>query len=68
MKAPAVGAHVAPDRVIRQVVEVNLLGALLYARRAAQIMSTNRGGPSGRLIGDGGWYFHVVDMAVLPAH
>ncbi len=22
----------------------------------------------GRLIGDGGWYFHVVDMAVLPAH
>jgi GNAT superfamily N-acetyltransferase len=22
----------------------------------------------GRLIGDGGWYFHLVDMAVLPAH
>jgi ribosomal protein S18 acetylase RimI-like enzyme len=22
----------------------------------------------GRIIGDGGWYFHVVDMAVLPAH
>jgi len=22
----------------------------------------------GRLIGGGGWYFHVVDMAVLPAH
>ncbi|SEQ81061.1 GNAT family N-acetyltransferase [Microlunatus flavus] len=22
----------------------------------------------GRLIGDGGWYFHVVDMAVLPDH
>jgi GNAT superfamily N-acetyltransferase len=22
----------------------------------------------GRLIGDGGWYFHVVDMATLPAH
>jgi len=22
----------------------------------------------GRMIGDGGWYFHVVDMAVLPAH
>ena len=21
-----------------------------------------------RVIGDGGWYFHVVDMAVLPAH
>jgi GNAT superfamily N-acetyltransferase len=22
----------------------------------------------GRLIGDGGWYFHVVDMAVAPDH
>jgi GNAT superfamily N-acetyltransferase len=22
----------------------------------------------GRILGDGGWYFHVVDMAVLPEH
>jgi GNAT superfamily N-acetyltransferase len=22
----------------------------------------------GRVIGDGGWYFHVIDMAVLPDH
>lgn len=22
----------------------------------------------GRVIGDGGWHFHIVDMAVLPAH
>ena len=22
----------------------------------------------GRLIGGGGWYFHVIDMAVLPQH
>jgi GNAT superfamily N-acetyltransferase len=22
----------------------------------------------GRVVGDGGWYFHVVDMAVLPEH
>jgi GNAT superfamily N-acetyltransferase len=22
----------------------------------------------GRVIGDGGWYFHLVDMAVLPEH
>lgn len=22
----------------------------------------------GRVIGDGGWYFHIVDMAVLPGH
>jgi ribosomal protein S18 acetylase RimI-like enzyme len=24
--------------------------------------------PTGRAVGDGGWYFHVVDMAVLPEH
>jgi GNAT superfamily N-acetyltransferase len=22
----------------------------------------------GRLLGDGGWYFHVIDMAVVPEH
>jgi ribosomal protein S18 acetylase RimI-like enzyme len=22
----------------------------------------------GRVLGDGGWYFHVIDMAVLPEH
>lgn len=22
----------------------------------------------GRIIGDGGWYFHIVDMATLPEH
>lgn len=22
----------------------------------------------GRTLGDGGWYFHIVDVAVLPAH
>jgi ribosomal protein S18 acetylase RimI-like enzyme len=22
----------------------------------------------GRSLGDGGWYFHIVDMAVLPTH
>jgi GNAT superfamily N-acetyltransferase len=22
----------------------------------------------GRVIGDGGWYFHIADMAVLPDH
>jgi len=39
-----------PVGVIRQVVEVNLLGALLCARRAAQVMSTNRGGPGGAIV------------------
>lgn len=22
----------------------------------------------GRVLGDGGWYFHIIDMAVLPQH
>ena len=22
----------------------------------------------GRVIGDGGWYFHIADMATLPEH
>lgn len=29
---------------------------------------TGRAVAMGRLLGDGGWYFHVVDMAVLPEH
>lgn len=39
-----------PVEVIRQVVEVNLLGAVLCARRAAQVMSTTRGGPGGAIV------------------
>jgi len=37
---------------------------------ACHVRETNTGVTvgMGRLIGDGGWYFHVVDMAVLPAH
>jgi GNAT superfamily N-acetyltransferase len=30
--------------------------------------STGRAVAMGRVLGDGGWYFHVVDMAVLPEH
>ena len=29
---------------------------------------TGRAVAMGRVLGDGGWYFHVVDMAVLPEH
>jgi len=39
-----------PVAVIRRVVEVNLVGALLCARRAAQVMSTTRGGPGGAIV------------------
>jgi GNAT superfamily N-acetyltransferase len=29
---------------------------------------TGRTVAMGRVLGDGGWYFHIVDMAVLPDH
>jgi glucose 1-dehydrogenase len=39
-----------PVDVIRRVVDVNLLGALLCARRAAQVMSRRRGGAGGAIV------------------
>lgn len=39
-----------PVAVLRRVVEVNLLGTLLCARRAAQLMSTARGGSGGAIV------------------
>ncbi len=39
-----------PVAVVRQVVEVNLIGSLLCARRAAQVMSTRHGGPGGAIV------------------
>ena len=39
-----------PVVVIREVVEVNLIGAVLCARRAAQVMSTARGGLGGAIV------------------
>jgi NAD(P)-dependent dehydrogenase (short-subunit alcohol dehydrogenase family) len=39
-----------PVAVVRRVVDVNLVGALLCARRAAQLMSTARGGAGGAVV------------------
>ena len=39
-----------PVAVIREVVEVNLIGAVLCARRSAQVMSTARGGLGGAIV------------------
>ena len=39
-----------PVDVVRRVVEVNLVGTLLCARRAAQVMSTGRGGAGGGIV------------------
>jgi NAD(P)-dependent dehydrogenase (short-subunit alcohol dehydrogenase family) len=39
-----------PVPALRRVLNVNLLGTLLCARRAAQVMSTARGGPGGAIV------------------
>jgi NAD(P)-dependent dehydrogenase (short-subunit alcohol dehydrogenase family) len=39
-----------PTAVVREVIDVNLLGAILCARRAAQTMSTRRGGAGGVIV------------------
>jgi NAD(P)-dependent dehydrogenase (short-subunit alcohol dehydrogenase family) len=39
-----------PVEVIRQVIDVNLLGAVLCARQAARVMSLRRGGPGGAIV------------------
>src|SRR6478736_1140747 len=50
----------------------------LHLRRAAGLTPATEGQAvhdasgvvvgMGRVLGDGGWYFHVIDMAVLPEH
>lgn len=50
-----VTAHIAdladtPVDVVRRVIDVNLVGSVLCARRAAQVMSTRRGGPGGAIV------------------
>ena len=39
-----------PVEVVRRVLDVNLLGVILCARRAAQVMSTSRGGSGGAIV------------------
>jgi NAD(P)-dependent dehydrogenase (short-subunit alcohol dehydrogenase family) len=39
-----------PVAVVREVIDVNLLGAILCARQAAQMMSTRRGGAGGAIV------------------
>ncbi|MCB9735320.1 MAG: GNAT family N-acetyltransferase [Deltaproteobacteria bacterium] len=46
-------------------------GAGALAGSWAAVHATDAGGATvgmGRVIGDGGWYFHIADMAVLPSH
>lgn len=39
-----------PVEIVRRVIDVNLLGVVLYARRAAQLISTGRGGAGGTIV------------------
>ena len=39
-----------PVEVIRAVIDVNLFGSILCARKAAQVMSTRRGGQGGAIV------------------
>lgn len=43
-------------------------GALLGSWRWSVVQHEGRAVAMGRVIGDGGWYFHVADMATLPEH
>jgi len=39
-----------PVEIIREVIDVNLFGSILCARKAAQVMSTRRGGRGGAIV------------------
>jgi NAD(P)-dependent dehydrogenase (short-subunit alcohol dehydrogenase family) len=39
-----------PVEIIREVLDVNLFGSILCARKAAQVMSTRRGGRGGAIV------------------
>jgi GNAT superfamily N-acetyltransferase len=43
-------------------------GALSGSWRWSVVQHGGRAVAMGRVIGDGGWYFHVADMATLPDH
>lgn len=43
-------------------------GALAGSWRWSVVRSGGRAVAMGRVIGDGGWYFHIADMARLPEH
>ncbi|TCI97524.1 GNAT family N-acetyltransferase [Aeromicrobium sp. IC_218] len=42
--------------------------ALAGSWRWSVVQRDGRAVAMGRVIGDGGWYFHVADMATLPEH
>jgi len=48
--------------------EAQARAALAGGWAACRVEAGGHSVAMGRVIGDGGWYFHIVDMAVLPEH
>src|SRR5262249_59306861 len=46
--------------------EAQARAALAGGWAACRVEAGGHSVAMGRVIGDGGWYFHIVDMAVLP--
>ena len=69
---PPVDAYLAlrRDSGLSPKTEAQAVAALPGAWYACHIVHEPSGvvAGMGRVIGDGGWYFHIIDMAVLPAH
>jgi ribosomal protein S18 acetylase RimI-like enzyme len=69
---PPVGAYLAlrRDSGLSPKTQEQAVAALPGSWYACHIVHEVTGDAvgMGRVIGDGGWYFHVIDMAVQPAH
>jgi len=50
------------------VSEAQAAGAVAGSWAACHVLRDGHPIGMGRVIGDGGWYFHIVDMAVVPHH
>jgi GNAT superfamily N-acetyltransferase len=72
LSAPAIGDYLRlrRDAGLTPKTEEQAGPALAGSWAACHVLDADSGETvgMGRLIGDGGWYFHVVDMAVLPEH
>jgi ribosomal protein S18 acetylase RimI-like enzyme len=72
MQAPSVDDYVRlrRDAGLSPTTKAQARAAIPGGWAACSVVHTRSGETvgMGRVIGDGGWYFHVVDMAVLPEH
>ncbi|KAI9734175.1 MAG: hypothetical protein M1818_006618 [Claussenomyces sp. TS43310] len=70
--APSVAEyrHLRSASGLSPVTEAQAAGGRSGGLFAYHVIHEERGiaAGMGRVIGDGGWYFHILDMAVLPDH